>query len=98
MALSKKITLEYDSGVSLPVESAYIVITSILIDKNIVTLYVSSYVSRQHYHDGKASLEATKTLVFQHDISDTASNTTKQGYEYLKTLPEYEGAIDVLED
>lgn len=35
---------------------------------------------------------------FTPTLDDSSDNFIKQGYAYLKTLPEYEGAIDVLEE
>ncbi|MFF2016215.1 hypothetical protein [Paenibacillus sp. NPDC058177] len=35
---------------------------------------------------------------FVPDISNTSQNYHRQGYEYLKTLTEFKGAIDVLEE
>ncbi len=40
----------------------------------------------------------TKVYSFVPSASSDSPNNFKQGYEYLKTLPEFEGAIDVLED
>jgi hypothetical protein len=34
---------------------------------------------------------------FTPNTSDSANNYRKQTYEYLKTLPQFEGAIDILE-
>lgn len=36
--------------------------------------------------------------LFTPDISNNSRNFIKQGYEYLKTLKEFDNAIDILED
>lgn len=33
-------------------------------------------------------------LNFEHNINTDSTNIIRQGYEYLKTLPEYTDAID----
>jgi hypothetical protein len=50
-------------------------------------------------------LDSTKSTIIEHkkywftpNTSNDSMNFIKQGYEYLKTLPEYENALDVLEE
>jgi hypothetical protein len=35
-----------------------------------------------------------RNYTFQADLGDAAANHIKQAYEYLKTLPEFAGAVD----
>lgn len=36
-----------------------------------------------------------KTYTFTPSLDDNAGNLFKQGYDYLKSLPEFDGALDV---
>lgn len=93
MALSKSITLE--SGIE--VQDSYARIDSRSGgNKGPLTISLNYYVNHQAFEDGK-SFVLQEIYTFESDASDEAPNDIKQGYEYLKTLPEFEGATDVLE-
>jgi hypothetical protein len=89
MALCKNITLEN----GLTVENAYIRIASLSGTKYGLDITVHSYVSQQAYQDDKPFLER-KIYSFVPDVGENSPNFIKQGYEYLKTLSEYQGAVD----
>jgi hypothetical protein len=89
MALLKMI--ETESG--LTVENSYMRIEVLSGDKSNITFQLSGYVNQEAYSNGKVQI-ISKTFNFIPDIADNAPNFIKQGYEYLKTLPEFEGAID----
>ncbi|WP_375104044.1 hypothetical protein ACDZ28_13655 [Paenibacillus sp. RS8] len=93
MALAlEKLTL--DSGID--VESSYVRIDTINGNKNSLTIGVSYYVSQESFSEGKPFFEM-EWHTFQPSVADGSLNYHKQGYEYLKTLPKFENAIDVLE-
>jgi hypothetical protein len=89
MALSKTINLQN----GLTVSNAYIRIDSIAGNKDILTISVGSYVSQQAFQEGRACLEQ-KTYSFTPSLEEGSANFIKQGYEYLKTLDEYQDASD----
>jgi len=89
MALSKTINLQN----GLTIENSYMRIDSIAGNKNQLTISVNSYVSQQAFQDGKAYLEQ-KLYSFTPSVEESSANFIKQGYEYLKTLEEYQDAVD----
>lgn len=89
MAISKNITL--NNG--LTVNNAYIRVDTISGFKGGLDISVNSYVSKEVFEDGQGYLEQ-KIYNFVPDVSDTALNFIKQGYEYLKTLDEYKDTVD----
>lgn len=92
MAISKNIIL--NNG--LTVENAYIRIDTINGYKGGLDISVNSYISQIDFIGGKEYLDQ-KIYNFIPNIEDNASNFIKQGYEYLKSLEEYNGAIDLLD-
>lgn len=91
MAISKKINLT--NGVILT--QAYIKIISVSGNKHECRIDVGLFVSEE-YTDNK--YVEIRGYSFTPNLDTASDNFIKQGYDYLKTLPEYEGAIDVLED
>ena len=85
MALQKTITLE--NGLTVP--NAYIKIFNAGTDKKMTNILVRYYANAENtlhiYEHGYA---------FKPDMTDSGENLWKQGYEHLKSLPEFEGAID----
>lgn len=89
MALQKDETLS--NGIS--VASAYIRIDSMTGTKSSMQIVVSTYASKDM---ADLSREVTKKFYnFVPSVANDAPNYHKQGYEYLKTLPEFAGATDV---
>lgn len=101
MALSKKITLP--SGVAVN----YHRIVSLNTITNVCNLIeVASYTSKAKRFEEKAAF-ASDGGAIEHDVFiDTSciqapydqSMTVVDAYDYIKTLPKFEGANDVLED
>ena len=89
MALSKTIIL--NNG--LTINSAYIRVDTVNGYKGDLQISVNSYISQQDFNEGKVYL-IQKFYNFVPSVEDNAYNFIKQGYEYLKTLPEYEDAVD----
>lgn len=82
MALKK--TIETIQGLS--VNDAYIRIEDVNLNKNEMTFNVKTYVDV----DKPCLSEEFFKSVYNID----GNNPIKQGYEYLKTLPEFSGAVD----
>ena len=85
--------LENEFTKPLTLTGAYIKILNVEGSKENVKLTVGIYKDST-----KQSLIYTKNYSFVPNVAENSENFIKQGYEYLKTLAEYEGAIDVLED
>lgn len=98
MALEITKNVVYASGLTLPIQNAYIRIDSYKGNNKRTTIYTNSYLSRQDFYNGKEPLEPTREYIFNFDESETSPNIIKQGYNYLKTLSEFENANDVLEE
>lgn len=88
MALEKLINFK-----GFVVEKSYIRIDTIRGYKGDLQISVNSYVSKDSFQNGQGYLEQ-EFYNFMPDITDTASNFIKQGYEHLKTLEKYADAID----
>lgn len=90
MAISKTITL--DSGIS--VKNAYARVESRSGgNKAGLTFFIGYYINQQACEEGKA-LVKQEYFTFESSVTDDAPNDIKQCYEYLKTLPEFENAVD----
>jgi hypothetical protein len=89
MALKK--IIEVNSGIT--VNDAYVRIDGLRGNKDKIMLTVSVYKDKQAQTDGKNPADQ-KLYNFIPDITDTSLNFVKQGYLYLKTLPEYSDALD----
>jgi hypothetical protein len=78
------------------VNGAYARIDSISGFKGGIDFSLNFYVSQSEFTDGNGYFKQ-KMHHFVPSVEDDAPNFIKQGYEYLKTLNEFENAIDVLE-
>ncbi|MEK5439396.1 MULTISPECIES: hypothetical protein [Paenibacillus] len=92
MALTKFIHSQ--TGMEIP--NAYIVMPHMEGGKELLKINVKIFISREAYKEGKVPVEDTYKS-FVPSVEEGSGNYHKQSYEYLKTLPEYAGAIDVLE-
>ncbi|OZQ74724.1 hypothetical protein [Paenibacillus sp. VTT E-133291] len=91
MALLKE--LETASGITL--QDAYIKIENTSGNAETQSIIVCIYVNEDSRMSGKSAVDE-KYYTFPCSVSDEAPNFIKQGYQYLKTLPEYSEAIDSL--
>lgn len=89
MAIKKSIRLIN----GLNVDAAYIRIDTVNGYKEEITMSVNSYLSQEHFLNGCEYL-SQKLYSFKPSIEDGSENFIKQGYEHLKTLPEFTDAID----
>ncbi|MCM3651337.1 hypothetical protein [Metabacillus litoralis] len=78
-------------------ESVYIKIFHISGNGERLAVDVRYYVSREASESGISAIEV-RNYTLKPSLESGSSNFIKQGYKYLKSLPEYEGAIDVLEE
>lgn len=75
-----------DGGATtLTLSNAYIKIANVDGDKDAMGMNVS-------ISDGERTL--SKHYSFTPSVADGSENFIRQGYEYLKTLPEFAGAVD----
>lgn len=89
MALKLNYTMK--NGIS--VNNAYAKIVSAGTDKKWANIKVAYFVDKTqtipfHQHE----------YIFKPDMTDKGVNLWKQGYAHLKTLDDFAGAVDVLED
>jgi len=87
MALQKTITLEDNFGINQTFLNAYIKVSKVSGDKQGVSATVA-YLNQK----GGRTLK-TKQFVFTPSMD--GDNFIRQAYEYIKTLDEFTGALDV---
>jgi len=93
MALIKK--LELKTGIIL--ENAYFKIPGVNCTKEFMNFTVDIYKDKESRESGKLQVGSISYECL-HDTSENSTNCIRQAYQYLKTLDEYEGGIDDLED
>lgn len=79
-------------GMSAQNIPCYLKITNLTGGKDVLTIQLTTYdfLERETEYD-------IQTFVFVPSVDDNSENFIKQGYEYLKILPEFADAIDILE-
>ena len=92
MALIITNPLVLETGIT--VNNCYARIDRIMGNKENMSLILNYYIGQDAYQSGKIHVKQDTTLVFAVSLEDTSPNFIKQGYEHLKTLPEFENAID----
>lgn len=75
---------------------AYVKIDTVAGNKTKIDLDIKVFISEDASNNGLPSIDQLFHS-FIPDISDSSVNFIKQGYEYLKTLPKFSKAIDILE-
>lgn len=93
MALSM---INYELKNGLSAQNAYVRIDSISGNKSVMSLDVKVYANQQAFSEAREFVDS-RVYDFVPAVSDDAINYHKQGYEHLKSLPEYSAAVDVLE-
>lgn len=93
MALLKTIIL--DNGVTAV--DAYHRIESINGNKDKIEIKLVAYLSQSHFLSGKSYLTGN-FFSFTPSIEEGSPNFFKQGYEFVKSTSEFQGAIDILEE
>lgn len=89
MALTKQLTLP--SGIEI--NPAYARIDALSGSKDEMLITLSYYVNSDWAQEGKPYV-SQEFYTFSPSVVDDSENYHKQGYEYLKTLPEFEQAAD----
>lgn len=92
MALQINTTIEV-YGTQLEFQNSYHQIDMLNGNKDGLSFIVCIYDSQQ-----KTNLISQKTFSFVPSVAPDSLNFIAQGYNYLKTLPEYENAEDILEN
>lgn len=77
----------------ITVNQAYARIDSLVGNKTSLTIYVNFYVTAEAANSGIPSFKQS-SYEFTPNSSEGSERWDKQAYEYIKTLPEFEGAID----
>jgi hypothetical protein len=90
MALKKGIQLQN----GLNIENAYLRIDRVSGNKQYLDIWVNAYISIEAYQQGKDTLQTFPYKLESPQVDDDSPNFIKQGYEYIKTLPEYAEAED----
>lgn len=93
MAMSRDFSL--DSGLNF--RNSYIRIDTISGYKEELIISVNIYISREFFKEGKGYINQ-KSYMFKPSIAYGSENFIKQGYEYIKELPEFLGSMNVPED
>lgn len=93
MAIQKSIKL----NIGIEIQGAYFRIDTVSGYKNSLDISVNTYVSRDAFLNG-ASLIEQRNYNFKPSVTIGSENFIKQGYEYLKSLPEFENALNVPSD
>lgn len=91
MALKQNVNFE--NGISL--NNAYIKILKLSGNKENIFLEVGVF-KDFNYTDDKYVKKSYYN--FKPNVADNSDNFIKQGYEFLKTLEEFKGAMDILEE
>jgi hypothetical protein len=86
MAISKTLKIKTNVGIDVEIQNAYIKIASVFGNKSEMTAEL---------HISKAQgEEPVQRRTYAYPFELDGANLIKQGYIYLKTLPEFEGATD----
>lgn len=93
MALIKK--LEMKNGIIL--DDAYFKISGTNCTKEFMNFTVDVYKNKESRESGKLQVDSI-SYTCKHDTLDGSVNSIKQAYNHLKTLTDYESAIDDLSD
>ena len=91
MAITKMVKL----NTGLPdVPNAYIRIDTVVGNKSNITVDVNTYASKESFNNSMAYIKPSEQFTFVPSVEDNSPNFIKQGYEYLKTLTEFQDAVD----
>lgn len=88
---------DYQLSSGLVSDQAYIKATMISGNKHNMSATIEVYISKEASDSGLSTIDEF-TVVFTPDVIAGSANYHTQTYIYLKSLPQFENAIDVLED
>lgn len=88
MALKKDISLKNNFGEQTKVKDVYIKVSEVLFTKN-------KAIGKVQFLKAKEDLPFhIDTIVFDASVGVDSKNAIAQGYDYIKTLPDFDGAVD----
>jgi hypothetical protein len=88
MALQKTTKLKNNFGEDTEIKDAYIKVAEVLFTKN-------KGIGKLQFFKNKEEFPIhIDTFVFDSSVSGNSKNAIAQGYDYLKTLPEFADAVD----
>lgn len=90
------VLVNVELGSGLKVSNSYARINTVGGGKQGAVIEVNFYVSQDYFQNGKLPVK-TEYYNFTPSVDGGADEWIKQGYEHLKTLPEFIGVIDVFE-
>ena len=88
--MALKLSIDTDYGITLP--ESYVKIASLNGTKELINFSVSYYKDTEARNNNKNAIKSN-TFSFVPDLN-SESNIFEQGYEHLKTLPEFIAAED----
>lgn len=88
MALNKNITLKNNFGENTEIKNAYIKVACVETTKE------NSLAIVEYKKNIDAEPIVKESFNFKSDISENSKNALIQAYLHLKTLPEFDGAVD----
>lgn len=90
------VSVQLDSGMTI--SNSYAKIGSFSGDKNLLSIELQFFLDKEKADSNNYSPMTVKVYSFTPSVADDSNNWLKQAYEYLKTLDEYQNAIDVFEE
>lgn len=94
MTLAISITKTFESGIKA---NSYARIDSLSGSKTSIRFTLNYYLSQEAFKDMYTYLQQ-ETHTFTPSVAKGSENFIKQAYLYIKSLPEFQGSIDILED
>ena len=88
--------VELDNGLIVP--NSYVRVNAVGGGKHGCVIELQYYANRSAFLNGKKPIQVDSSKNFVPSTDDNAPNFIKQAYLYLKTLPEFNDATDVLEE
>lgn len=88
MALQKNMELENNFGEKSLIKNCYIKVEAVRVSKS------RCFATVAIFKEDKDWRLVTNEIAFDGDFSDSSSNSIRQAYIHLKTLPDYSGAKD----
>lgn len=89
--MALQISIQLNNGLEVP--NSYIKVGSLNGDKESLRIVLFRYASQQAALEGKEFIDI-KEYTFKPAEEDNSLRWDRQAYEYLKTLAEYDGAVD----
>jgi len=88
MAFQKTITLQNNFGENSILSDCYCKVTRVVGNKEQV------YATLEIQNKDRNKVYESKSYGFEPSVADNSKNFIAQSYDYIKSLPEYAGAVD----